>query len=103
MNEKTFAVLNTDEELVCDVVRGAFTVGIREIVGVGYLVGVFYDGDEYHCGIYRELDEATEAVSEVLSFEPNKDATAFMFPKPTEPVTALEIIDAMSAQEVDLS
>ena len=98
MNEKTFAVLNQDEELVCDVVPGAFTVGIREIVGVGYLVGVFSDGDEYHCGIYRELDEATEAVSEVLSFELNKETNAFMFPLPSEPVTALEIIDAFAAQ-----
>ena len=98
MNEKTFAVLNQDEELVCDVVPGAFTVGVREIVGVGYLVGVFYDGDEYHCGIYRELDEANEAVSEVLSFEPNKETNAFMFPLPSEPVTALEIIDAFAAQ-----
>lgn len=102
MNEKTFAVLNQDEELVCDVVSGAFTVGVREICGY-YLVGVFADGDEYHCGIYRELEEATEAVTELMTFEPSKDVTAFMFPKPTEPVTALEIIDAMSAQEVDLS
>lgn len=98
MNEKTFAVLNQDEELLCDVVRGAFTVGVREICGY-YLVGVFYDGDEYICGLYRELDEATESVSALLIFEPNKDANAFMFALPTEPVTALEIIDAMSAQE----
>ena len=102
MNEKTFAVLNMDEELVCDVVSGAFTVGVREICGY-YLVGVFSDGDEYLCGIYRELEEATEAVTELMTFEPSKDVTAFMFPLPTEPVTALEIIDAMSAQGVDLS
>ena len=102
MNEKTFAVLNQDEELVCDVVPGEFTVGVREICGY-YLVGVFSDGDEYHCGIYRELEEATEAVTELMTFEPSKDANAFIFPLPTEPVTALEIIDVFAAQGVALS
>lgn len=99
MNEKTFAVLNMDEELLCDVVPGAFTVGIREICGY-YLVGVFADGDEYHCGLYRELDEATAAVSQLMTFKPTENANAFKFPLPSEPVSGLEIIDVMNAQGV---
>lgn len=100
MKENFFAILNQDEEVLCDTQRGEFTVGIREIVGVGYLVGVFYDGDEYLCGLYRELDEATAAVSQLMTFEPTDTDTAFLFPSASEPVTALEIVDVMNAQGV---
>ena len=96
MKENFFAILNQDEEVLCDVVPGAFTVGVREFCGY-YLVGVFADGDEYLCGLYRELDEATAAVSQLMTFEPTDTDTAFLFPTAAEPVSALEVLTAVNA------
>ena len=100
MKEKFFAILNQDGEVLCDVQPGAFTVGVREFCGDYFLVGVFYDGEEYYCGIYRELDEATAAVSQLMTFEPTDTNTAFLFPTASEPVSGLEIVDVMNAQGV---
>lgn len=95
-----FLILDTEEDSLVEVEHGAFTVGIREFGGVGYVVGVLVDEEEYLCGLYPTLDEAQQAVTDLMTFTPTAENSAFVSPPPSEPATALEVLTAVNAGAV---
>ena len=93
--DKRFLILDTEGDSLVEVQRGAFTVGIRELSGVAYLVGVLVDDEEYLGGLYPSLDEAQQAVEMLMTFKPSAKNNAYQFPPPSEPVSSLEVLSVL--------
>ena len=96
---KNFLILDQDQEPLIDTRCGEFTCGILELAGV-YVVraATARDSHSYTAAIFRDVQEAAEAVVKLKNFavEVDEDSRAFAFPMPTDPVTALEVMDALS-------
>lgn len=96
---KKFLLLNQDEEPMFDVQWREFNCAILELGGyfVVHVVPKQY-GQSYACAVYRSATEAAKAVDELNDFalKVNKPNQAFSFPIPAEPVSPLEIIDALT-------
>ena len=96
---KKFLILDQDQDPLIDTRWGEFTCGILELAGV-YVVRVATarDSHSYTAAIFRDVQEAAEAVVKLKNFavEVDEDNRAFSFPVPTIPVTALEVVDALS-------
>ena len=96
---KKFLILNQDEEPQVEVQWREFTCGILELREGYYVVNVvpLKDGRAYACAVYRDVHDAADAVAELKEFalkvtEPNQ---AYVFAVPAEPVSALEVINAV--------
>ena len=96
--DKRFLILDTDGEPLTEITRGAFTVGIRELSGVAYLVGVLVGEEEYFGALYPSLGEAQQAIQLLMTFKPTAKNNAYQFPQPSEPVTALEVLSTLTEE-----
>lgn len=96
---KKFLLLNQDEEPICELEYEKFNVGIIELGGGLFAVHVVPHKDKrnFLVAIYRDVGEAAEAVQELrdFAFAVNKPDQGFAMPVSTEPVTALEVADAL--------
>ena len=96
---KRFLILDTDGEPLTEITRGAFTVGITEVVSVNsYLVGVYTEGTEYLGALYPSLGEAQQAIQLLMTFKPSPKNNAYQFPQPSEPVSALEVLGTLAGE-----
>lgn len=97
---KKFMLLNQDREALFDVQWREFNCAILELGNGYFVVNVIplKDRRSFTCAVYRDVKEAAKAVAELNSFalKVNKPNQAFAFPVPTEPVSPLEIIDALT-------
>ena len=99
MDNKRFLILDTDGDVLVEVQRGAFTVGITEVVSVNsYLVGVYANETEYLGGLYPSLGEAQQAIAGLMTFKPSPKNNAYQFPQPSEPVSALEVLGTLAGE-----
>ena len=96
---KKFLLLDQDEEPICELEYGKFNAGVLEL-GSGYYVAnvvTHKDGHSYQIGVYRDVLEGAQAVQELrdFAFSVTRENQAFAMPQASEPVTTLEIINAI--------
>lgn len=95
---RQFTILDQDNEPIVATRYGEFTCGILELAGF-YVVNVATcrDGHSYTAAIYRDVKEAAEAVAMLKDFalNPPKGIEAFAFSGSEDPVTALELAEAL--------
>lgn len=94
---KKIVLLNQDEEPICEIEYGKFNTGILELKSGYYVVNVVphEDGRSYQVALYRDVQEAAQAVQELKDFafavtKPNQEG--FAMPQASAPVSALEIL-----------
>lgn len=93
-----FLILNQDNVPQTTTRWNEFTCGILELGGAFVVrVATTHDGHSYACGIYHEIEDAAKAVAELKNFalKVSEENRAFLFPVPTEPVTALEVVEGI--------
>ena len=95
---REFTILDQNSEPIIITRYGEFTCGILELAGF-YVVNVATcrDGHSYTGGVYRDVKEAAEAVTALKDFalNPPKGIEAFAFSGSEDPVTALELAEAL--------
>jgi len=96
---REFTILDQNSEPIIITRYGEFTCGILELAGF-YVVNVATcrDGHSYTAAVYRDVQEAAEAVAALKDFalNPPKSLEAFAFSGEREdPVTALELAEAL--------
>lgn len=99
MKFEKFMLFNQDNEPVFEIRHGEFTCGILELHGL-FIVHVSRLGDSFNpaVALYRDVQEAAAQVAELKDFALKVDSEhqGFLFAISAEPVTALELIDALS-------
>lgn len=96
---KKFLLLDQDQEPMIELEYGKFSTGILELGGGLFVVNVVThkDGHSYQVGIYRDVEEAAQAVQAVkdFAFAVVGENKGFEMPVSEEPVSALEILDLL--------
>ena len=96
---KKFLLLDQNEEPICEVEYGKFSTGILELGSGYYVVNVVphADGHSYAVAVYRDVMEAAQAIQQLrdFAFAVTRENQAFAMPQASEPVIALEIINAI--------
>lgn len=98
---KKFMLFNQDNEPVSEIYWGEFTCSILELAGV-YVVHVatviHKDTYNFAVAVYRDVTEAAQAVADLKDFalNVNKENQGYAMPVSEEPVSALEIVDAIA-------
>ena len=99
MGKFKFMVFNQDNEGVFEIRHGEFTCGILELHGL-FVVHLSALNDSFNpaVAVYRDIQEAAAQVAELKDFALKIDSEhqGFIFSVSEEPVTALEVIDAIS-------
>lgn len=96
---KKFTLFSQNETPMIELEYGKFSCGIIEL-GNGYFVVnvvTHNDGHSYQVGIYRDVEEAAQAVQTLkdFAFAVVGENKGFEMPAADEPVTALEILDLL--------
>ena len=95
---RQFTILDQTSEPQVATRYGEFACSILELAGF-YVVSVATcrDGHSYTAAIYRDVQEAAEAVAALKDFalNPPKNIEAFAFSGSEDPVTALELAEAL--------
>ena len=95
---REFTILDQDNEPIVVTRYGEFTCGILELAGFFVVsVATCRDGHSYTVAVYRDVKEAAEAVAALKDFalNPPKGIEAFAFSGGDDPVTALELAEAL--------
>lgn len=96
---KKFLLLDQTQEPMIELAYDTFSCGILELGGGLFVVNVVThkDGHNYQVGIYRDVEEAAQAVQTLkdFAFAVTRENQAFAMPQASEPVTALEILDLL--------
>ena len=95
---KKILLLNQGEEAVREVEYGKFSTGILELGNVFVVNIVLHvDGHAHAVALYRDISEGAQAVQELrdFAFSVTRENQAFAMPQASEPVTALEVVDAL--------
>lgn len=96
---KKFLLLDQDQEPMIELKYEEFNTGIIELGGGLFVVNVVThkDGHNYQVGIYRDVEEAAQAVQTLkdFAFAVVGENKGFEMPAADEPVTALEILDLL--------
>lgn len=96
---KRFMLFNQNQEPMIELEYGKFITGILEL-GDGYFVVnvvTHKDRHSYQVGIYRDVEEAAQAVQLLkdFAFAVVGENRGFEMPIADEPVSALEILDLL--------
>lgn len=100
---KKFWICNQDEAELFETSSGRFNCGILELYGV-FVVKVSTVEDDgvvsYTAGIFRDVQEAADAVAELKDFanQTTRTVGTFIFPLSSEPVTPIELLAMFEAQ-----
>lgn len=96
---KRFMLFSQDEQAICELECGKFSTGILELGDSYFVVNVVThkDGHNYQVGIYRDVEEAAQAVQLLkdFAFAVVGENKGFEMPVADEPVSALEILDLL--------
>lgn len=96
---KKIMLLNQGEEAVCEVEYGKFSTGILELGNCHYVVNLVLhaDGHAHAVALYRDVMEAAQAIKALQDFSLSvtRENQAFAMPQASEPVTALEVVNAI--------
>lgn len=96
---KKFMLFSQDEQAICELEYGKFSTGILELGDSYFVVNVVThkDGHNHQVGIYRNIEEAAQAVQTLkdFAFAVVGENKGFEMPVADEPVTALEILDLL--------
>lgn len=96
---KKFLLINQDQEPMVELEYGQFSTGILELGGGYFVVNVVThkDGHSYQVGIYRDVEEAAQAVQTLkdFAFAVVGENKGCQMPVADEPVSALEILDLL--------
>jgi len=96
---KRFLLLDQDQEPMIEIVYDTFNVGIIELGSGLFAVHVVPHKDKrnYLVALYRDVEEAAQAVQALrdFAFAVTRENQAFAMPQASEPVTALEVADAL--------
>lgn len=88
-----------DEQAICELEYGKFSTGILELGDGFFVVNVVTHKDRhnYQVGIYRDIQEAAQAVQTLkdFAFAVVGENKGFEMPIADEPVSALEILDLL--------
>ena len=99
---KKFWICNQDEAELFETSSGYFNCGILELFDVFVVKVSTVDGDgvvSYSAGIYRNVQEAADAVAELKDFaNQTTKANTFVFPMSSDPVSPLELLAKFEAQ-----
>lgn len=96
---KKFLLIDQDQEPMIELEHGKFSCGILELGDDFFVVNVVThkDGHSYQVGIFRDVQEAAQAVQTLkdFAFAVVGENKGFKMPAADEPVTALEILDLL--------
>ena len=96
---KKFLLLDQNQEPMIELEYDTFNVGIIELGNGLFAVNVVPHKDKrnYLVAIYRDVSEAAGAVQELrdFAFAVHEPDQGFAMPVSEDPVTALEVVDAL--------
>ena len=96
---KKFLLLNQDEAPICELEYGKCNAGVLELGSVYFVVNVVLhaDGHAHAVALYRDVVEAAQAVQALrdFAFSVTKPNQAFAMQQASEPISPLEIINAI--------
>ena len=100
---KKFLLCNQDETELFETSEGHFTCAILELYDVFVVKVSAVDGEDIvtgTAGIYRDVQEAADAVAELKDFANQTQRTnaTFTFPQSSEAVTAIEFVTKIDMQ-----
>ena len=96
---KKFMLFSQNEQAICELEFGEFSTGILELGDSYFVVNVVphADGHAHAVALYRDVEEAAQAVQTLkdFAFAVVGENKGFEMPVADEPVSALEILDLL--------